>query len=141
MTVLVVADGVVVSELVQDALEVAGHACLIANDVSKAEWLLQTAKIDAVALDLDLPGRRPLDWLEEVHLTDPGLGRRSVVLTVHRLESEEVRRIGACGARILQKPCGVEQLRDAIIQRAAPIDDRLANLPRRDAAARRAPGS
>ena len=134
MTVLVITDETDVSESIQDLLEFAGHACLVADDVAKAEWLLQTVRIDAWMLDLGLPGRNPLGWLEEQQRHDPELARRSVVLTDHRLPPQALRRLEATGARILERRCGAGQLRDAIIQRGMPIENRLAGSPPPDTA-------
>ncbi len=138
MTVLVLDRDVREAERIHELLEDRGHSCLIARDVEEAEWLLRVARIDALALGIEVRGRPALDWLEELCARRPAVAARTVVLTTRLLEPDEVRRIQTCGAGFLQQPVGFEELEYAI-HHGAPGSARLRDEERPSAGRRQRP--
>lgn len=114
MTVLVVDDEVGVAELIQDQLEDEGHSCLTARDVEEAEWTIKAVEVHAMALDIEMPGTAPLDWLESLCLSGHELTRRTVVIAGRELTRDELTRIRACGATVLHKPFPIQDLQRAL---------------------------
>ena len=114
MNILVVEDESYVAEMLRKALEDLGNSCLVARDAEQADTLLSEHTVDAVTLDLSLPGRGGLDWLETVAESNPELARKTLVITGHRLEAEMIQRLARCGAGVLAKPFTLENLADAV---------------------------
>jgi DNA-binding response OmpR family regulator len=114
MRILVVEDERPVAEYLQRSLEELGCASFIAGDAAKAAELLQLYEIDAITLDLGIPGKGGLAWLEELAREQPELARKTLVITGSFLESEGISRLARCGAGILSKPFTVDQLREAV---------------------------
>jgi DNA-binding NarL/FixJ family response regulator len=83
--------------------------------------------VDAVTLDLCMPGQPGMNWLEEIALSRPDLARSTLVVTGSHLDAELVERLARCGAGVLAKPFTLEHLAEAVrsqIQRpAAPGAD------------------
>ena len=121
MVILTVDDEPFLVELIQEALERDGHTCLTATNVDEAEWVAREVAIDALILDFSMPGRAPLDWLEELALATPELARRTLIVTGHLLDEGLVLRIHGCGAAVLSKPFDIAAL--------AAFVGRLASLP------------
>lgn len=113
MHVLIVEDESLVAELIRQALERKGVTCLLAGSADEADRLLGENEVDAVTLDLGMPGRPGLDWLESVAGTRPELARKTLVITGLDLDAELVRRLACCGAGILAKPFTLDGLDDA----------------------------
>ena len=114
MDVLIVEDEREVAELICDSLERMGMACRIAADAEAADRALAAARVDAVTLDLGMPGRSGVEWLESIAVDQPELARRTLVITGLDLEPELVERLARCGAGILAKPFSVYGLHDAV---------------------------
>jgi DNA-binding response OmpR family regulator len=114
MTVLVVDHETFLAELVKLALEADGHACFTATSIDEASEILRSVHIDLVTLDLVMDGRDPLDWLEEILVGHPELAGRVFVLTGRLLEHAEAVRVQASGARVIQKPFTLHQLRETV---------------------------
>jgi len=114
VNILVVEDEASVAEMIQRALEDLGNSCVIARDADDADRLLASAEVEAVTLDLGMPGRGGLSWLESVARTRPELARKTLVITGMYLEPECVGRLARCGAGILAKPFTLEHLADAV---------------------------
>jgi DNA-binding response OmpR family regulator len=114
MRFLVVEDEAAVAEVLRRSLEHLGNSCLLANDAARADLLLQDHRIDAVTVDLGMPDRSGLDWLEAVAANRPELARRALVITGQPLEPGVVERVGRCGAGVLAKPFTLESLADAV---------------------------
>lgn len=115
MTVLVVDDDISLAELLQDQLEAEGQSCLTARDVEEAEWTMQNVDIDAMAVDLETPGRNTLEWLLELSLARPDLTRSCILVVGRELEAEELARVRAVGASVLKKPFPIQDLHEAIV--------------------------
>ena len=114
MQILVVEDEQQVAELLQAALESLGLSSCVARSAAAADRLLEQHPIDAVTLDLGMPDRDGLDWLESVARTYPELARKTVVITGQQLESDAIARLAHCGAGMLAKPFTLSSLSDAI---------------------------
>ena len=114
MKVLVVEDEELVAELLQRMLESMGNDCLLAADAEQADQLLDREEVDAVTLDLAMPGRNGLDWLEGLANSRPGLARRTLVITGTHLLPPAVERLARCGAGVLAKPFTWTALLDAV---------------------------
>jgi DNA-binding response OmpR family regulator len=117
MTVLVVDDQVNVAEVIQDVVEEFGHSCLTARGIDEAEWTLQNVAVDVMVVDLETPGRNPIEWLEDVCLAKPHLARCTVLLSGRDLDPDVMLKIHACGATLLHKPFPIQELCDLILLR------------------------
>jgi len=114
MRILVVEDEHNVAEMLCRALEALGNRCLCAHDAAGATAILQSQPVDAVTLDLCLPGQTGVVWLEEVAENWPDLARSTLVITGRHLDGETVERLVRCGAGILAKPFTLESLEEAV---------------------------
>ncbi len=110
MTTLVVEDEATLARLIQEMFEARGTTCLTATSVGEADWTARTAKVDAIALDLGLPGPSPIAWLESLCAERPALGRCTVVISGRFPDADELRRIRACGAGDMLKPFRIDAL-------------------------------
>jgi len=122
---LVIEDENYLAELLQQVLERLGNTCLLANDAEHADRLLGRHPIDALTLDLGMPGRGGLEWLESVASERPELARRTLVITGMQLEREAVERLARCRAGVLAKPFTLDHLHEAVraqIASAPPRD-------------------
>jgi two-component system response regulator QseB len=114
MKFLIVEDESYVAEMLRRALEELGNTCVIAPDADRAHELLADASLDAMTLDLGMPGRAGLSWLEDVATERPDLARRTLVITGRSLEAADVERVTRCGAGVLAKPFTLDGLEQAI---------------------------
>jgi len=114
MKILVVEDEQPVSEMLCKALEALGNSCVSAHDADAATRVLQEQPVDAVTLDLCMPGRPGLSWLEEVAESHPQLARSTLVITGSHLDPDLVERLARCGAGVLAKPFTLESLAEAV---------------------------
>ena len=114
MRVLVIDHQAFLAELVKLALEADGHACFTAASVEEASEILRFARIDLVTLDPDANGGNPLVWLDDAVLAHPEFHGRVFILTDRLLEHDEAVRVRACGARVIQKPFTLHQMRETI---------------------------
>lgn len=114
MRVLVVEDESDVAEVIQRGLEELGLHCALAADAEAADELLARGEVDAVTLDLGMPGRGGLDWLESVATARPELARKTVVITGMELCPEKIERLTRCGAGVLAKPFTLQGLAEAV---------------------------
>jgi len=127
VNILVVEDELAVAEMIQQALEQLGNSCVIARDADDADRVLAATDVEAVTLDLGMPGRGGLAWLESVARTRPELARKTLVITGMYLEPECVGRLARCGAGILAKPFTMEHLADAV---RTQLEARIHEQPR-----------
>jgi DNA-binding response OmpR family regulator len=122
VTILVVEDEPYVAELLQETLEGEGNRCILAADASGADRVLATSAVEAITLDLMIPGRDGLAWLETLAESRPDLARRTLVVTGSALGAAERARVAAVGARILAKPFRIEQLLDRLREVLPPTE-------------------
>ena len=113
MDVLVIEDEREIAELIRESLLPLGIQCRIAGDAAAADRVLSEHRVDAVTLDLGIPGCSGVEWLEVVAAAQPQLARRTLVITGLDLERDLVERLARCGAGILAKPFSVSGLHEA----------------------------
>ena len=114
MKILIVEDEQPVAEMLCRALEALGNSCICANDADSATAVLRKHPVDAVTLDLCMPGRQGLNWLEDVAAVRPDLARSTLVITGSHLDAGLVERLARCGAGVLAKPFTLESLAEAV---------------------------
>jgi two-component system OmpR family response regulator len=114
MRILVVEDEHPVAEMLCRALEALGNDCLCAHDAATATEILREQPVDAVTLDLCMPGQPGMSWLENIAETRPELARSTLVITGSHLDAETVERLARCGAGVLAKPFTLESLAEAV---------------------------
>jgi len=125
MKVLVVEDESQMAEMLEAALANLGISCFLAHSADHADQLLSQHTVDAVTLDLSMPGRGGLDWLESVASSQPELARKTLVITGVELEADLIERVAHCGAGVLVKPFTLETLGEAVrTQLAHPSGER-----------------
>jgi DNA-binding response OmpR family regulator len=131
MKVLVIDHEMFLAELVKLALEADGHACFTAASIDEASEILRSVRIDLVTLDLDANGGSPLAWLDDAVLAHPEFHGRVFILTDRLLEHDEALRVQACGARVIQKPFTLHQMRETV-RMMMPVGGRASDpRPRR----------
>ncbi|HEX5226953.1 MAG TPA: response regulator [Bryobacteraceae bacterium] len=116
LRVLIVDDDLETRELLADTLMNEGHTPLTARHAAEALRILSTSKVDAVVLDLLLPGRSGFEVLSDIR-ADSKLARLPVlVLSIKDLTERERQKLLEQGAQIFAKGVGwrqklLEQLR------------------------------
>ena len=120
MKVLVFDHETFLAELIKLALEADGNACYTAATVPAAGELLRSIRFDLVVVDLATDEHESLVWLEEAVLGHPELHGHAFAFAGGALEPDEARRVRACGAKLIQKPFTLHQLRDAV-RTMAPV--------------------
>jgi len=109
LRVLIVDDDLETRELLADTLMNEGHTPLTARYATEALRILATARVDAVVLDLLLPGRSGFEVLSDIR-ADPRFVRLPVlVLTVKDLTERERQALTEQGARVFAKGAGWRQ--------------------------------
>lgn len=109
LRVLIVDDDLQTRELLADTLMNEGHTPLSARYAAEALRILATARVDAVVLDLILPGRSGFEVLSDIR-ADPKLASLPViVLTVKDLTERERETLTAHGAQFYTKGGGWRQ--------------------------------
>lgn len=119
--ILVVEDEPNVAELILDALKSAGHDCMLAYNAEEADRVLSAQQVDGITLDIRMPGRDGLDWLRSLWTSHPQLARRTLVITGTTLSPEDCHHLARCGASMLAKPFGVEDLVETISKQLSPL--------------------
>jgi two-component system KDP operon response regulator KdpE len=109
-----VEDEPLVADLIKRLLEDLGNSCLVAPDTDHADRVLEQSAVDAVTLDLGVPGRGGLEWLERVATCRPELARRTLIITGLELEPATVVQVARCGAGLLAKPFSLLDLQEAV---------------------------
>ena len=109
LRVLIVDDDPETRELLANTLMNEGHTPLTAADATQALRVLDTSRVEAVVLDLLLPGRNGFEVLSEIR-ADPRLSRLPVlVITVKDLSEREHETLAAQGAQVIAKAAGWRQ--------------------------------
>ncbi len=109
LRVLIVDDDLETRELLSDTLMNEGHTPLTARFAAEALRILATSRVDAVVLDLLLPGRTGFEVLSDIR-ADPRLSRLPVlVFTIKDLSERERETLSAQGARVFAKGAGWRQ--------------------------------
>ena len=109
LRVLIVDDDPETRELLTDTLMNEGHTPLTARFAAEALRILATSRVDAVVLDLLLPGRNGFEVLSDIR-ADPRLNRLPVlVITVKDLSERERETLAAHQAHVIPKAMGWRQ--------------------------------
>jgi len=114
MNILIIEDESYVADMLRRALEELGNECLWAHDATTAQEMIDEHPVEALTLDLGMPGASGLDWLESVATSRPELAARTLVITGQTLEPEAVQRLARCGAGVLAKPFTLDHLEEAV---------------------------
>jgi DNA-binding NtrC family response regulator len=112
MNILIVDDEPQVAEVLARSLSRQGHQARIVNSGEEALKLIDEPSLDAMFLDISMPGMNGLDVLARVRSTRPALA--VVVITGHATpdEIEEVKRLGAVD--VIPKPAALTHYHQAI---------------------------
>jgi PAS domain S-box-containing protein len=103
LRVLIVDDDLETRELLADTLANEGHIPLTARYAAEALRILATSRVDAVVLDLILPGRNGFEVLSDIR-ADPKFSQLPVlVVTIKDLSDRERETLAAQGARAFAK--------------------------------------
>ncbi len=111
-TILVVDDDVRFAAVVRRTLNRGGFQVLTVDDGSEVEEILSKIPIDALVLDLQMPGMNGFEVIRSLHgpLSRPGTRPKVIVLS-GRSETETASFVTRLGAdAFLRKPMGAEQL-------------------------------
>ena len=108
MRVLVVEDEPQLARQLAAALYDAGYAVDTAADGTRADFLVHTERYDAIVLDLGLPGRDGLKWLEDWRTQ--GIAVPVLVLTARSSWHEKVLGIDRGADDYVAKPFRIEEV-------------------------------
>jgi CheY-like chemotaxis protein len=127
MEIMIVDDEPQVAEVLAQSLARQGHRTTVVHSGQEALEQLHTVAVDAMFLDVSMPGMNGLDVMAEVKRLKPSLA--VVVITGHATE-DEVERVKELGAvDVIQKPSALMHYRRAIerlhAQRAYPGADHV----------------
>jgi CheY-like chemotaxis protein len=112
MEIMIVDDEPQVAEVLARSLARQGHRTTVAHSGAEALDRLRTLSLDAMFLDVSMPGLNGLDVMAEVKRLRPGLA--VVVITGHAT-AEEVERVKELGAvDVIQKPSALTHYHQAI---------------------------
>ena len=109
--VLVVEDEPTVRETIQVLISIEGCEARGAKDGVEALSLLESWQPDLILLDLTLPSLSGVDFIRAYHALPPPHAP-IILLTGHRVETEEASRMGAAG--VLPKPFDAKDLLDVV---------------------------
>ena len=87
--VLIVEDDPDMRQLIADTLVTEGHAPVLAGNAKEALLALASSQVDAIVLDLMLPGRSGFDILREIRASEKFARVPVLVLTVKDLSDRE----------------------------------------------------
>ena len=109
-TVLLVDDQPLILRTLTRYLELKGFKVEIATSASEAIPVLETQQVDAVVLDLRMPGESGLDLLGRLREHERWRHLPAVLLTGARLSRDEQTTIARLQAMVFQKPKSYEAL-------------------------------
>jgi len=129
--VLLVEDDLTVQETERMLLERAGWDVVTAGDADQALVLLTREQVDALVVDVQMPGRDGLAFIEAVATWHPHVLPRVALHTAYAYEDRVRAVTERYGVALLEKPCPFEKLL-ATVSRLAGLPE-----PRRPASRRR----
>jgi PAS domain S-box-containing protein len=106
LRILIVEDDPESRQLVTDILQAEGHSSARARNATEALRILKNSRVDAVVLDLVLPGRSGFDILEEIRSNDQTAGIPVLILTMKDLSERERELLAKQGAAVFEKGSG-----------------------------------
>jgi CheY-like chemotaxis protein len=112
MRILVVDDEPVVAEVLADAIRAAGDEALVALDGAEALGVLSATPVDAVFMDLVMPGLSGLAVLAQIRKRHPLLP--VVIISGHGIDetSAKAKELGAVA--VLEKPTTLAHLTETL---------------------------
>ena len=111
-TVLVIDGGTArLGEVVAQVVAEGIGSCVVASDLETADTLVDSVRLDWIALDLDAAGDRAAEWLSGLASKRPELAARTLVAMEPPYKREIAESLEALGASILMKPLRADRLR------------------------------
>src|SRR5262249_30393845 len=129
MRVLVVEDQVDLGEVFREFLVELGHHPLVVHTAEAALARLETERLDAILLDVQLPGMSGLDFLQLKPVAACGVPIVAVSGVVNESQARECLRLGA--ADFLGKPVQLDRLNEVLTFLEPHAMSRVAELERR----------
>jgi len=129
MRVLVVEDQVDLGDVFRDFLVELGHHPLVVHTAEAALAKLRTEPLDAILLDVQLPGMSGVDFLQLRPVRALGVPIVAVSGVVDESQARECLRLGA--ADFLGKPVQIDRLNEVLTFLEPLAMSRVAELPRR----------
>lgn len=127
LKVLVVEDDEINRLVCTRYLELLGHQPLAAGDGPEAIRLLQApgASVDAILMDISLPGRSGLEVAEEIRALDGGrwAGVPVIVMSAHVSPQAAASRAAAASSAFMSKPFSLNTLARSLNAALAPSED------------------
>jgi CheY-like chemotaxis protein len=118
MEIMIVDDEPQVAEVLARSLSRQGHRTTVVHSGEEALDRVRTVPLDAMFLDVSMPGMNGLDVMAEVRRLKPALA--VVVITGHAT-ADEVERVKAMGAvDVIQKPSALTNYHQALERLHAP---------------------
>lgn len=105
------------AELIALAFESAGHDCLVFEGVGHAARVLRAIRVDSIIMDVQVPGRSDLDWLETMMGTWPDLPSRTLLLAAADPTVDEANRIRRIGADVGPRPSSLSGVKWVVMGR------------------------
>ncbi len=138
LTVLVVEDDEINRLVCTRYLELLGHQPLTAGDGTAALELLQApgAQVDAILMDISLPGRSGLEVAEDIRQLDGGrwAGVPLIVMSAHVSPQMAAAGAAAASSLFMGKPFSLDTLARSLKAATSPLEDSPAgNEPTADA--------
>jgi DNA-binding response OmpR family regulator len=112
MRVLVVEDQVDLGEVFREFLVELGHHPLVVHTAEAALASIQTERLDAILLDVQLPGMSGLDFLQLRPVRALGVPVVAVSGVANEIQARECLRLGA--ADFMSKPVQLERLNEVL---------------------------
>ncbi len=106
LRVLIVEDDRETRQLIVDTLATEGHAPIVSANAGDALLALGSTLVDAIVLDLMLPGPSGFDLLREIRATETLAKIPVLILTMKDLSSRERQTLSALNATIFEKGAG-----------------------------------
>jgi len=128
MRVLVVEDQVDLGEVFREFLVELGHHPLVVHTAEAALARLETERLDAILLDVQLPGMSGLDFLQLKPVRALGVPIVAVSGVVNESQARECLRLGA--ADFLGKPVQLDRLNEVLTFLEPHAMSRVAELQR-----------
>ncbi len=129
MRVLVVEDQVDLGDVFHDFLVALGHHPLVVHTAEAALASLQTERLDAILLDVQLPGMSGIDFLQLKPVRALGVPIVAVSGVVNETQARECLRLGA--ADFMGKPVQLDRLNEVLTFLEPHAMSRVAELERR----------
>jgi DNA-binding response OmpR family regulator len=129
MRVLVVEDQVDLGDVFRDFLVELGHHPLVVHTAEAALSTLQTERLDAILLDVQLPGMSGLDFLQLRPVRALGVPIVAVSGVANESQARECLKLGA--ADFMGKPVQLDRLNEVLTFLEPHAMSRVAELERR----------